>query len=256
LKVLVITQARLGSSRLPGKILLPVNGKPLLSVHMDRILQAKLYDKCIVATTDSENDNQLVEFLTSNNISYFRGSESNVLDRFYKAACLYYPEYIMRLTSDCPLIDPVLIDEMIRIALLNQYDYISNTLDLSFPDGQDIEIFTFSALQKAWKEAKLLSEKEHVTPFIWKNSSYKGGKLFSSFNYKNEKNYSSVRMTLDEQADYLVISELINALGENTGWQDYAAYYTTHPEISSLNLKFERNEGYTKSELTDKKLSI
>jgi spore coat polysaccharide biosynthesis protein SpsF len=252
MKILAISQARLGSTRLAGKILKEVGGRTMLSRHIERIQRSELIDQLIVATTISPLDNVLESILKEMGIACFRGDENNVLDRFYQAALSYNPDYVVRLTSDCPLIDPTVIDSVIAFALKTGCDYVSNTLEPSFPDGQDVEIFTFPALTKAWKEAGLLSEKEHVTPYIWKNSSLKGGTLFTSANYKAERDFSSVRITLDEQSDLLVLQQLIQALGDNAGWKEYAEYYMSHPDIRRHNETIERNAGFKNSELNEK----
>ncbi|MBC8052973.1 MAG: glycosyltransferase family protein [Sphingobacteriaceae bacterium] len=252
MRVLLITQARMGSTRLPGKILKTVNNKTLMQTHLERAAKAQLIDHIVVATTTSSGDDVLCEVLDALQISYFRGDEHNVLDRFYQAASQYMPEFVVRLTSDCPLIDPVVIDEVVRTMFESSCDYVSNTMACTMPDGQDVEIFTFQALEKAWNEAKLLSEKEHVTPYMWKNSSFKEGKLFTSVNYNNQEDYSHVRMTLDELADFQVIQELIKKLGDGVGWKEYADCYLSDATIKGLNQAIERNTGLNKSESSDK----
>ncbi len=247
-KIVVVTQARTGSTRLPNKIFKELNNKTLLKLHIERISKSKKVVEIIVATTVNPNDDIIEEFAKKNNISFFRGSENDVLDRFYKAVKDKKPDYIVRLTSDCPLIDADVIDSVIEKAIFEKVDYCSNTLVESFPDGQDVEVFTFSALERAWIEAKLLSEREHVTPYLKNNSSFYNKEMFKAINiYSDYKEYSKVRMTVDEGKDFKVVSKLVHLLGENANWQDYAREYVDNSEIHILNQNIVRNEGYLKS---------
>ena len=247
MRVVVITQARSGSTRLPNKVLKEIEGETLLQIHIDRIKQSRLIDKIYIATTDKAIDDQIEILARKLEISCYRGSENDVLDRFYQTAKEEKPDYIVRLTSDCPLIDPKLIDEVVAEALAKELDYYCNVFEELYPDGQDIEVFTFKALEKAWEEAKLNSEREHVTPYIRNNSSYKGGTIFLSENHSIEENYSKVRLTVDEPNDFKVVKIIIKELGLNKSWKEYADYYLYNKEISKLNSSILRNEGYLKS---------
>lgn len=247
MKVLAITQARTGSSRLPGKVLKTIAGKPLLTLHLERILGAKQINQLMVATTTAQQDDEIAELVSKLNLPVYRGSVENVLDRFYQAARIYRPEWVVRLTADCPLIDPFLIDQIVDMALANNVDYCSNTLKPTFPDGMDVEVFKFSALEKAWKEATTTSDKEHVTPYIHQNSTFYNKKPFTSINYTNPIDYASVRLTVDEMYDYEVIKSLIEKSGLNRDWKTYADCYRQDPEIKSINQHIQRNEGYNKS---------
>jgi len=248
MKVLIITQARVGSTRLPKKVLKKINGETLLEVHINRILKSKY--KLVIATTNQEDDDLIVEVAKKLNVDFYRGSVNDVLDRFYQTAKKYNPERVVRLTSDCPLIDPDLIEEVVNKAIKEDLDYCSNTLVEAFPDGQDIEVFKFTALSSAWENAKLNSEREHVTPFMKKNSSFLGGKIFKSDNYSCNKNYNKVRLTVDEISDFEVIEYLVRKLGFDATWKEYADEYMTSG-ISHLNNNIIRNEGYKKSLETD-----
>jgi len=249
--VLVITQARTGSTRLPEKVLREIKHKSLLQIHIERIIKAKNISKLIIATTTDKSDDAIVKIADKLGIDYYRGSVDDVLDRFYQAAKKYKPKWIVRLTSDCPLIDPELIDKIVECAKNRDLDYCSNILVETYPDGEDIEVFKFSALEKAWKEAKLKSEREHVTPFIRKNSGFVRGKIFTSDNYPCEENYNKVRLTVDELGDFKVIEYLIGKLGFDASWKDYTDEYLKS-KISELNMSIERNEGYQKSLKEDK----
>lgn len=247
MNVIVITQARSGSTRLPKKVLLEVQGQSLLEIHINRIKKAKLVDDIYIATTINQCDDAIVKLAIKLNVKYFRGSEEDVLDRFYTTAKGTNAEYIVRLTSDCPLIDPKLMDSIIEQAIERNLDYYSNVFEERYPDGQDIEVFKFTALEKAWKEAKLKSEREHVTLYIRNHSTYKNETHFTSDNHLLEENYNHVRLTVDEQADFEVITQLINALGVDEDWKSYADYYLSNQHIQKLNSIIVRNEGLLKS---------
>lgn len=247
INVLAVTQARVGSTRLPGKVLLSVDGNTLLDLHLTRVQQASKLDKLFIATTVQPEDSAIEQIAQKRNLPFYRGSVDDVLDRFYQTVKREAADYVVRLTSDCPLIDPLLIDKVVTYAVDNKLDYCSNTLDPHYPDGQDIEVFTFAALENAWRNATLSSEREHVTPYIWKNSSYKGGTLFRSDNFEEGVDFGNVRMTVDELSDFEVIKTLIEQLGSNASWMEYATYIQDHGTIRALNEKINRNEGYKKS---------
>ena len=245
-KIIIITQARLGSKRLPNKILLKIEDETILSIHLSRLKKSKFSNKIILATTFEKNINRVLKIAKEKGIEFFQGSAENVLDRFYNAAKIYSPNYVVRVTSDCPLIDPILVDELIEFTCSGNWDYASNTLIENFPDGQDIEVFKFEALEFAYRNAKLNSEKEHVTPYIVKNSTYKGGKLFKSMCFKENLDYGNVRMTLDTKEDYNSILKLIRKHGKQSGWEDYANYYLDNFK-NFTNNKISRNQGYINS---------
>ncbi|MBQ0142276.1 MAG: glycosyltransferase family protein [Prevotellaceae bacterium] len=254
MKILAITQARYGSTRLPAKILKEVNGQTLLEIHLRRILQSKLISKLKIATTDEEGSKFIVAVADKVGVEYFKGSVEDVLSRFYGTAEPEAPDYVVRLTSDCPLIDPSVIDETIQYCIDNNVDY-ARTDAKCFPDGLDTEVFKFSALVRAYKEANLTSEREHVTPYIWKNSTAWGGDKFTSMKLQNKQGVydaSEYRITIDEPEDFEVIKAVIEALGTEKGWKEYIDYLLAHTEIKSLNSKFGYNEGYEKSIKNDK----
>jgi spore coat polysaccharide biosynthesis protein SpsF len=247
MRTLAITQARYGSTRLPGKVLKEINGKTLLQLHLERVAQSRLIEKIVVATTFEKEADRFVPITSSLNVDLFQGSTLDVLDRFYQAAKQYMPAYVVRLTSDCPLLDSRLIDEVVAFAVDKELDYCSNTLQPTFPDGQDVEVLKFSALEKAWKEATSGSDREHVTPYIWRNSSFLGGSKFVSDCYTSPVSFSDVRLTVDQEEDFQVIKILIEQLGENASWKEYAKAYQHSPAISLLNHHITRNEGFLKS---------
>lgn len=257
MKVLAITQARYGSTRLPAKILKEVNGKTLLEIHLRRILQAKTISQLKIATTDEEGSKFIIAVADKVGVGYHKGSVDDVLSRFYDTAAPEKPDFVIRLTSDCPLIDPSVIDDVVSFAVEHDYDYV-RTDPKSFPDGLDTEVMKFSALERAYKEANMTSEREHVTPYIWKNGTAEGGNKFKSYKLQNKLgNYDAnvYRITIDEPEDFEVLKAVIEALGTERSWKEYIDYLGEHPEIKSLNSKFGYNEGYDKSVNNDKEIN-
>lgn len=254
MKVLTITQARYGSTRLPAKILKKVNGVALLEIHLRRILKSKMTTKLKVATTEEEGSRYIIDICNKVGVEYHQGSVDDVLDRFYQTAKPENPDYVVRVTSDCPLIDPEIIDQVIKTCIDGGYDYASNTLIPTYPDGMDVEVFKFSALEKAWKEARLLSEHEHVTPYIKNNSTVMGGSIFKSFNVVNDVDLSELRITVDEQRDFEVIRALIENVGIDKRCADYVTYLNAHKDVKDINSSIVRNEGYAKSLANDKEI--
>lgn len=236
----------MGSTRFPKKILKAIRGKSLLGLHLERILKSKRITKLKVATTEEKGSEQILEIAGQHGVECHQGDTHNVLDRFYRTVEQEEADYIVRLTSDCPLIDAALIDQIIDFTIEKKLDYGSNTLEEVFPDGQDVEVFKYSALKTAWENAELSSEKEHVTPYIHKNSSFRGGSQFLSAAFPCKNNYSHVRLTVDEPVDLEVIESLVDDLGFNATWQEYTARYLK-TDIQKLNQGIIRNEGYQKS---------
>lgn len=251
MKILAITQARYGSTRLPAKILKEVNGATLLETHLYRILKSKLISKVKVATTTEEGAEHIINVAIKLGVESYQGSVNDVLDRFYQTAKPEEPDYVVRITSDCPLIDPMIIDKVIENCITSDCDYVSNVLESTYPDGMDVEVFKFSALEKAWKEAGLQSDREHVTPYIWKNSTQKGGHFFKSMNVANDVDWSKERITVDTADDFLVVKDLIEQVGIEKSCADYVAYLNSHTNIKAINQHYSRNEGYDKSLLND-----
>lgn len=251
IKTILITQARTGSTRLPGKVLKEIGGKSLLEIHLNRLEKCKNVSEIIVATTINEEDKIIYENAIEWGFTAFRGSESDVLDRFYQAVKDKKADWIVRVTSDCPLIDSSLVDKVISYVQDNDKDYGSNVLIENFPDGQDVEVFKFSALETAWKNAELLSEREHVTPYIRNNSDYKGGALFTAINYPCESDFSKIRMTVDESSDFELIEILVNKLGVKKSYLEYTNYIIEN-NLTKINNQIIRNEGLLKSLKNDK----
>lgn len=205
MKVVAIIQARMGSTRLPGKVMKKILGKPVILWDIERVSKSKLIDEIVAAIPfDRQNDvimNTIKEY--SDKIIIFRGSEEDVLDRYYKAAIERKSDVIVRLTSDCPLIDPVVVDKVIGQFLSNNCDYCSNALKRTYPRGLDTEVFSFKALSKAWSEAKEDYEREHVTPYIIENPD-----KFKLISVLNDSDISHLRWTLDTKEDFEFIESV------------------------------------------------
>jgi spore coat polysaccharide biosynthesis protein SpsF len=247
MSILAITQARIGSTRFPEKILKTVQGQSLLWIHLSRILKSQKITQLKVASTNENGVDRIISIAKTLGVSTFQGSTENVLERFYGAAQPEEPDWIVRLTSDCPLIDANVIDEVIDFAINGDLDYASNTLKSTYPDGLDVEVFKYSALEMAYRNAKLKSECEHVTPYIWKNSTYFGGTLFKSGVVLNDTDYSRYRITVDTEDDLEVIKALVEQIGIDGDWDEYISILEKRSEVFSMNRRHKRNEGYQKS---------
>ena len=252
MSTIAIIQARMGSTRLPGKVLLKLEDKTVLEHVVNRVRSSKYIDDVIVATTIAKEDLQIVKLCANRGISVYCGSEDDVLDRYYQAAKLFKVDNIARITSDCPVIDPKIIDDVISLHFKECVDYSSNVLKKSYPDGQDIEVFTFAALKEAWENAKLASEREHVTPYLWKNPG-----IFKHVNLEYIEDLSQKRWTLDNPEDYTFIKIIYKNLYDEHSLFDMDSileYIHEHPEIERINKHINRNEGYIKSLGEDKYL--
>lgn len=245
MNIVAIIQARMGSQRLSGKSLADISGQPLLGHVIDRIRGSKLINNVVLATTDQPEDEVLVEYCAIKNVQSFRGSVNDVLDRFYRAASGVQADVIVRVTADDPFKDPAVIDLVIGELLRdNSVDYASNTLKPTFPEGLDIEVIRFSAFERAWQEARLPSEREHVTPYIWKNP-----QMFNVRNVEHSVDLSKLRWTLDYEKDLeftrVVYAHLYN--GQIFSMQSILTLLEANPAIAAINQGFQRNAGYIKS---------
>lgn len=245
MKVIGVTQARIGSSRLPRKVLMTINDKSLLEYHLERAMQSKLVEKWIVATTDELESDLICNIATKLQLSSYKGSLNDVLDRFYQSVKNEKADYVVRVTSDCPLLDATLVDEVVQYCIDNQLNYYSNVLQEVYPDGLDVEVFSFKALEEAWNKATTSVDREHVTPYIRRNN------LLVLLESNLEKKYSELRITVDEITDFKVIQHLIEHLGANQRWNIYADYLLNHNEIKNINHSILRNEGYMKSKFNE-----
>ena len=242
MKNLCIIQARTGSTRLPNKVLKKVNGISLLEYEILRIKQAKRVSKIVIATTEIAKDDKIESMCEAIGIDCFRGSEEDVLDRYYQCS-LGYPKYknIIRITGDCPLIDPWVIDAVVLLFENNNFDYASNTEKETYPDGMDVEVFKSSVLKKAVTSSKLSSEREHVTQYIRKNKKFKKGNLLA------EHDWSNFRFTVDETEDLEVIRFLVKNSKINDNYLHYISVLKNNPKYMLKNIHIERNQGLLKS---------
>lgn len=243
--VLAIVQARTSSRRLPGKVLQPILGRPMLSRQLERLQRCRKVDRLLVATSDDTSDDPLVEFCATDSVACFRGSLDDVLDRYYQAAKLFQPSHVVRLTGDCPLADPELIDRTIEFYLQGDYDFVSNAIEPTFPDGLDAAVFRFQVLEQAWQEARLPSEREHLTLFMRNHP-----ERFKIGAYKGHPDRSYMRWTVDEPADLAFVSAIYQRLYPDKpdfSSDDVYRLLNQHPELLWLNGEIGRNEGLLRS---------
>jgi len=247
MKIVAIVQARMGSTRLPRKMMLNLVGQPVISRIFERIKYSKYIDEAWLATTNSTNDEVLASWANNNKINCFRGSEDDVLDRYYQTAKKSRADVVIRLTGDCPLLDPQIIDKVIEVYKKENgnLDYVSNVHPPTYPDGMDVEVVSFFALEEAWQSAKLKSEREHVTPYIWKKLD-----LYKTRNVIHDVDLSNYRWTLDTEDDLRLIEKIyreMNKVESFCGLDCILKIVNQYPEWNSINNQYERNEGYTKS---------
>jgi len=245
--VVVIIQARLSSTRLPGKVLKSVLGKPLLWYLIDRVKQAKEIKNVVIATTTNEVDAPIVEFARLNGIDLFRGSETDVLGRYYEAALQHKADIIVRVTSDCPLIDPEIIDSTIRLYKSSGAQYAANTVPpetSKYPDGTDVEVFGIEALKRAHEECKDPFDREHVTFYFWKRNNG-----FRLTQLKYDKDYSKYRFTIDYPEDFEVIKFVFEELkrrGSFGHMEEIIEILDANPDIKGRNSKYYFGIGWKK----------
>ena len=238
MKTVAIVQARMSSTRLPGKVLKNIGNKPLISFLVDRLKQSKHIDNIVVACTDNIKDEILVDYLESQSIDFFRGDEHNVLKRFHDCAVKQKADYIVRITADCPFIDPEIVDSCIKKIKKGGFDYVSNTQIRTYPDGLDVAVFNISSLIEAFQNSDTSYEKEHVTPYMKEKPHIK------KYNIQKNSDHSSIRITVDEQVDLNVIRNIYKNMGDkNFLCQDIVNLYESNPQIFDENSIIKRNEG-------------
>lgn len=243
--IAAIIQARTGSSRLPSKVLAQIVGKPLLIHVINRVKAAKLIKSIIIATTTNEADKIISKMAGENGVACFTGSEEDVLDRYCQAATKFNIDPIVRITADCPLIDPYIIDVVVQRYLKGDCDYAANTIKRTYPDGLDVEVFSYMALEKAWREARWSSEREHVTPYIWKNPA-----KFRLANVENSVNLSRLRWVVDEKEDLEFVKQVYKHLykeGHIFYMEDVLELLREYTALGEINQGIDPNEGYAKS---------
>lgn len=250
--VLAILQARSSSTRLPGKVMLDLCGQPMLARQIERVRRSSLIDRLVVATSDAQDDDRLEQLCRAIGVDCYRGSLNDVLDRFYQATTLYKAETIVRLTGDCPLIDPMVIDRVVQQYLDSNSDYVSNVIKPTYPDGLDVEVFSRAALKQAWESAHKKSEREHVTPYILNNPDQ-----FNLANCAHTEDFSSLRWTVDEPEDFEFVKAVYERLYQSNpsfGMDEILALLANSSELSQLNTRYKRNEGLAKSLAEDEVL--
>jgi spore coat polysaccharide biosynthesis protein SpsF len=251
-EVTAIIQARMTSTRLPGKVMKKVLGRPLLSYLIERVRCCKGIKNIILATTLNPEDDSIAEFSSNKGVNMFRGSENNVLERFHKAATMFNAKHIMRVTADCPLIDPDILYMLIEYYFAENLDYVSNCVYPTLPDGLDAEVFNFETLDYAYKHTLLPSELEHVTPYIRNHP-----EIFKISNWTYHKDLSQLRWTVDEPEDFEFVKQVIEALypvNRNFRMNDVLELIYQRPDLAQINTHIKRNEGLLKSLSEDKKL--
>jgi spore coat polysaccharide biosynthesis protein SpsF len=231
--VLAILQARVSATRLSGQVLKPLLGKPMIFYQLERIKHAAKIDRLIVAANIDQSDDQLVDICWESKVPAYRGSSIDVLDCFYQVACMLQADHIVRLTGDCPLIDPEIIDLVIETHLWEGNDYTSNTLEPTYPSGLDVEVMTFASLEKAWDEAKTPSEREQVTSYIYQHPD-----LFKLGNVAWNLNLSHFRWKIDVPADLefvKVVYERLYQPGRIFKMQDIFDLINANPKLKEIN---------------------
>jgi glutamate-1-semialdehyde 2,1-aminomutase len=239
IRTLAVVQARMGSTRFPGKVLQPLGNLSLIQFLLTRLARSRTIDGIVVATTDRPGDDVLADHLRQLGVEVHRGSETDVLDRFYSAARPRSPDTVVRITGDCPLVDPDLVDRVVNELHATSADYATNTLPPTFPDGLDVEAFTLGALERAWREATTTSEREHVTPYL----RIPGRFRIATLSHPTDE--SARRWTVDEPVDLEVVRRIIARFGGRTdfSWTDVLALEQGEPEWFSLNRELQRNAG-------------
>jgi len=238
MKVAAIIQARMGSSRLPGKVLRPVLGRPLLDYQVQRLRHARSIDAVVVATTTGLSDEPIVEYCRQSSTECLRGDEQDVLARYHYAAHAISADVVARVTADCPLLDPSVVDAVVNRFAGGGVDYVSNVHQRTFPRGLDVEVFSLAALDAAHAEARDPAEREHVTPFIWRRPG-----RFRLANVAHDCDLSGHRWTVDTEEDFELIRRMLEALGGlEFGLADCVSLITRHPDWNELNAQVEQRE--------------
>ncbi len=232
MKIVAIVQARMGSSRLPGKALLDIHGRTMLARVVRRAGRSALIDELVVATTEEKADDAIVSECDSLGISSFRGSEDDVLDRYYQAAMAFSADYIVRITSDCPLIDPEIIDRVVQAFLNESPNYASNTLESTYPRGLDVEVFTFDALKKAWCEASADFQHAHVTPYIYQHPGQ-----FRILSVSGDEDWSCYRWTVDTREDLALVRAIYEKIDRDDlfSWWEVLELFRNDPNLAEIN---------------------
>lgn len=242
-------QARVGSNRFPKKVLAKIENKPMIWHVINRVKKVKGITEIILITTFRKDDKNLLKIAKESGIHSFSGDIKNVLNRHYQCALKYNADVIIRITGDCPLMDFKILEKMLNFYMRYDYDYLTNVYPPTFPDGLDVEIFSFKTLEKMVRKAKLPSEKEHVTSYIRNHP-----KEFKIFNYENESDLSRFRWTVDERQDLVFVRTIYRKMRPKMifSMQNVMNIISKYPNITKINAEISRNEGYLKSLRMDK----
>ena len=232
MRITAIVQARMGSSRLPGKVMKDIGGMTMLARVIRRLARSKLMDQIVVATTTKTSDDFIVAECDRLKVPVFRGDEEDVLDRYYRAALAHGADGVVRITSDCPLIDPEVVDRVIRAFLDGSPDYASNSLERSYPRGLDAEIVSMEALTRTWEEATEPYQRVHVTPYIYQNPN-----RFRLLPINSDVDYSHYRWTVDTQEDLDFVREVYCRFEDDDSftWKDILSILVKEPELAEIN---------------------
>lgn len=252
MSVWAILQARCSSSRLPGKVLKPLLGDPMLARQIERIKRCRRLDGLLIATSTASDDDAIEALAERLGLPCFRGSLTDVLERYAQAAAGLNAEHIVRLTGDCPLAEPEVIDAVIEQHLREGNDYTSNCAPATLPDGLDVEVITSAALRHSYEQACKPSEREHVTLYVRNHA-----EMFKLGNYLHQPDLSALRWTVDEEADFRLVEAIYNALYPSNptfSYHDILALLQQHPELLTINGDIQRNEGLIRSLQQDKEL--
>lgn len=231
--IVAIIQARMGATRLPGKVLEDVAGQPMLARVVSRTRRSNTLDTVVVATTTQPADDAIVSLCKERGWPFFRGNEDDVLDRYYRAGLAFKAGVIVRITADCPLIEPEIIDRLVSefLSHYSQFEYISNILVRTFPRGLDAEVMSFDALKKAWQEDNNPDSREHVTLYILRHP-----ELFRIQNLANDSDYSSMRWTVDTIEDLVFVRKIYEHFkNDSFTWREVLRLLETHPEWLEIN---------------------
>lgn len=230
--IIAILQARMSSSRTPGKVLRPILGQPMILRHLERLKRAATLDRIVVATSIGSDDDAIEEVASGAGFDVFRGSLDDVLDRYVQAARRYVPDHVVRVTADCPLADWTLLDRIVRTHLASEADYTSNTLPLTWPNGLNVEVVRTDALERAWRDSSAPYDREHVTPYVKREDGFRRTAVLRA------PDLSQLRWTVDYPDDFAMVEQAYNALyptKPDFDGDDLHAFFRDHPEVLRIN---------------------
>ncbi len=254
-RTVAIVQARIASSRLPGKVLFELAGRPMILVMLARLQRCRTLDDIVVATGSGGENDALAAVAGEAGIAVFRGAEEDVLGRYAGAAADAGADVVVRLTADCPLIDPEVVDRVVERRAAGGLDFCTNVLPPTWPDGLDVAVFTRRTLDRAAREATRASDREHVVPWMWRHSTLFDCPDLAADNVSAEEDFAAHRWTVDEAADYRLMRALAREMGADAllaaGYRDIVSVLRARPEIAAINAGLRRDEGLARSQILD-----